>query len=186
MKKIRCPKCGNTIFFDESEVDENGTFVTSCPECGKKIGVRLKTAKKPAAQAPQEKRGNSTASDSATASTADTASTEYFGKLVVIENRFHYKQEFPLHLGDNVIGRASRSSHVDCAIATDDPSMDMTHCVVNVSRDRNGRLKYVLRDGPSNTGTFVGNELLGDHERRVIEDGTLFTLGATSIILSLE
>lgn len=185
MKKIRCPKCGNTIFFDESEVDENGTFVTSCPECGKKVGVRLKTAKKAAAQASQSKEENSRVSDTATASTEATPS-ENFGKLVVIENRFHYKQEFPLHLGDNVIGRASRSSHVDCAIATDDPSMDMTHCVVNVSRDRKGRLKYVLRDGPSNTGTFVGNELLGDHERRVIEDGTLFTLGATSIILSLE
>ena len=185
MKKIRCPKCGNTIFFDESEVDENGTFVTSCPECGKKVGVRLKTAKKPAAQASQSKEEDSTTSDTATAST-EAVSSENFGKLVVIENRFHYKQEFPLHLGDNVSGRASRSSHVDCAIATDDPSMDMTHCVVSVSRDRNGRLKYILRDGPSNTGTFVGNELLGDHERRVIEDGTLFTLGATSIILSLE
>lgn len=183
MKKIRCPKCGNTIFFDEREVDESGTFVTSCPECGKKIGVRLKTAKRPAAKAPQSKDSN--ASDSAAAPT-EAASSENFGKLVVIENRFHYKQEFSLRLGDNVIGRASRSSHVDCAIATDDPSMDMTHCVVNVSRDRNSRLKYVLRDGPSNTGTFVGNELLGDHERRVIEDGTLFTLGATSIILSLE
>lgn len=183
MKKIRCPKCGNTIFFDEREVDESGTFVTSCPECGKKIGVRLKTAKRPAAKAPQSKDSN--ASDS-TAAPTEAASSENFGKLVVIENRFHYKQEFPLRLGDNVIGRASRSSHVDCAIATDDPSMDMTHCVVNVSRDRNSRLKYVLRDGPSNTGTFVGNELLGDHERRVIEDGTLFTLGATSIILSLE
>lgn len=185
MKKIRCPKCGNTIFFDESEVDETGTFVTSCPECGKKVGVRLKTAKKSAAQASQSKEEDSTTSDTATAST-EAVSSENFGKLVVIENRFHYKQEFPLHLGDNVIGRASRSSHVDCAIATDDPSMDMTHCVVKVSRDRNGRLKYVLRDGPSNTGTFVGNELLGDHERRVIEDSTLFTLGATSIILSLE
>lgn len=185
MKKIRCPKCGNTIFFDESEVDENGTFVTSCPECGKKVGVRLKTAKKPAAQVSQSKEEDSTTSDTTTAST-EAVSSENFGKLVVIENRFHYKQEFPLHLGDNVIGRASRSSHVDCAIATDDPSMDMTHCVVSVSRDRNGRLKYILRDGPSNTGTFVGNELLGDHERRVIEDGTLFTLGATSIILSLE
>ncbi len=185
MKKIRCPKCGNVIYFDESEVDESGTFVTACPECGKKVGVRLKIAKKSVAQAPLSKEEDKAASDSVASPTVAEPS-ENFGKLVVIENRFHYKQEFPLHLGDNVIGRASRSSHVDCAIATDDPSMDMTHCVVNVSHDRNGQLKYILRDGPSNTGTFVGNELLGDHERRVIEDGTLFTLGATSIILSLE
>ena len=50
-------------------------------------------------------------------------------------------------------------------------------------RDKKGQLKYVLRDGPSFTGTFVDNEILGDRERRVIEEGSLFTIGATSIIL---
>jgi pSer/pThr/pTyr-binding forkhead associated (FHA) protein len=59
----------------------------------------------------------------------------------------------------------------------------MNHCVINVSYDKNKKLKYVLRDGPSYTGTFVDNEILGDRERRVIEDGTLFTIGATSVIL---
>ena len=62
--------------------------------------------------------------------------------------------------------------------------MDLTHCHINVSRDKNGKLKYVLRDGPSYTGTFVGTELLGDRERRVIYNETLFTLGATTIILN--
>ena len=52
-----------------------------------------------------------------------------------------------------------------------------------MSRDKHGKLKYVLRDGPSNTGTFVDNEILGDRERRVIYDGSLFTIGATTIIL---
>ena len=59
----------------------------------------------------------------------------------------------------------------------------MTHCIINISRDKKGNLKYVLRDGPSYTGTFVDNEILGDRERRVIEDGALFTIGATSVIL---
>ena len=86
-------------------------------------------------------------------------------------------------MGDNVIGRYQKSSHVNCPIETVDPSMDMTHCVLTVSKDKNGNLKYILRDGPSNTGTFVDNELLQPGERRTIEDGTLFTLGATSIIL---
>ena len=35
----------------------------------------------------------------------------------------------------------------------------------------------------SNCGTFVGDVELQPRERRIIEDGTLFTLGATSIIL---
>ena len=57
------------------------------------------------------------------------------------------------------------------------------HCIINVSRDKKGKLKYVLRDGPSYTGTFVDNQILGDREQRVIENDTLFTIGATSIIL---
>jgi pSer/pThr/pTyr-binding forkhead associated (FHA) protein len=44
-------------------------------------------------------------------------------------------------------------------------------------------LRYTLMDNNSNTGTFVGDVELQPRERRIIEDGTLFTLGATSIIL---
>ena len=76
-----------------------------------------------------------------------------------------------------------KGSGVNTPIETNDPSIDINHCVLNVSRDKKGRLKYVLRDGPSYTGTFVDNEILGDRERRVLEDGALFTIGATSIIL---
>ena len=108
------------------------------------------------------------------------------GSLLVIENVFHYKQVLPLRMGDNSIGRYMKGSKTTLPIETNDPSVDMLHCVINVSRGKNGQLKYVLRDGPSNTGTFVDNEILGDRERRIIHDGTLFTIGATSIILKTE
>ena len=76
-----------------------------------------------------------------------------------------------------------KGSKCNTPIETTDPSMDMNHCVITVMRDKNGKLKYVLRDGPSYTGTFVDNQILGDKEKRVIENDTLFTIGATSIIL---
>ena len=76
-----------------------------------------------------------------------------------------------------------KGSKTTAPIETNDPSIDINHCTINVSKDKKGNLKYTLRDGPSNTGTFVDNEILGDKERRVIYDGTLFTIGATSIIL---
>ena len=56
-------------------------------------------------------------------------------------------------------------------------------CTITVSRDKRGQLRYTLQDNNSNTGTFVGDVELQPRERRIIEDGTLFTLGATSIIL---
>ena len=87
-------------------------------------------------------------------------------------------------MGDNIIGRYMKGNPTcNTPIETVDPSVDLCHCVINVSRDKKGKLKYVLRDGPSNTGTFVDTEILGDRERRIINDGTLFTIGATSIIL---
>ena len=108
------------------------------------------------------------------------------GYITVIENVFHYKQVIPLHMGVNVIGRYMKNSGVNCAIETNDPSIDINHCSITVSRDKKGNLKYVLKDGPSYTGTFVDNVILGDREQRVIEDGTLFTIGATSVILHTD
>ena len=109
---------------------------------------------------------------------------EGVGTIIVIENVFHYKQVLPLKMGDNSIGRYMKGNpKCNLPIETNDPSIDMNHCVINVSRDKKGKLKYVLRDGPSYTGTFVDNVILGDKERRVIENDTLFTIGATSVIL---
>jgi pSer/pThr/pTyr-binding forkhead associated (FHA) protein len=106
-----------------------------------------------------------------------------YGSIVVIENVFHFKQVLPLRMGDNTIGRYQKGNPVTTPIETVDPSVDLLHCVINVSRDKRGKLKYVLRDTNSNTGTFVDNVEIPPRERRVIEDGQLFTIGATSIIL---
>ena len=105
------------------------------------------------------------------------------GHIVVIENVFHYKQVLPLQMGDNIIGRYMKGSKCNTPIRTNDPSIDMNHCIINVSRNKKGQLKYILRDGPSYTGTFVDNVILKDNEQRMIENDTLFTIGATSIIL---
>lgn len=169
MKRVRCPKCDEFITFDETIYKEGQSLVFECPQCGKQFGIRIGTSKLRATQ-KEEKLD-------------ELYNENGYGSIVVIENVFHYKQVLPLKYGDNTIGRYMKGSKTTLPIETNDPSIDINHCVINVSKDKNGRLKYILRDGPSNTGTFVDNEILGDRERRVIEDGTLFTIGATSIIL---
>ncbi|MCI5875965.1 MAG: FHA domain-containing protein [Prevotellaceae bacterium] len=169
MKRVKCPKCDSYIMFDETKYKDGQSLVFECTQCGKQFGIRMGVSKLRNIQReenPDENSANATC-----------------GSLVVIENVFHYKQVIPLQMGDNVIGRYMKGSGINCPIETVDPSIDMHHCVITVSRDKRGRLKYVLRDGPSYTGTFVDNEILGDRERRVIANGTLFTIGATSIIL---
>lgn len=169
MKRVRCPKCDNYITFDDTQYADGQRLVFQCDQCGKEFRIRIGASKLRATQ--KEEVADEHAGD------ADC------GSIVVIENVFHYKQVLPLRMGDNVIGRYMKGSRTTLPIETNDPSIDINHCTLNVSRDKRGSLRYILRDGPSNTGTFVGGEILGDKERRVIEDGTLFTIGATSIIL---
>ena len=169
MKRVRCPKCDNFITFDEKQYKTGQSLVFECPECGKQFGIRIGVSKLRNTQKEENPEEN--------------IEDIKYGSIVVIENVFHYKQVIPLRMGDNVIGRYQKGNPINCPIETVDPSIDMTHCTINVSRDKKGNLKYILRDGPSYTGTFVDNEILGDREKRVISNGTLFTIGATSIIL---
>ena len=171
MKRVRCPKCDTFIAFDETRYTSGQRLVFECKNCRKQFGIRIGISKLRQTQ----KEENATISL--------TTQEHPYGYLHVIENVFHYKQILPLQLGDNIIGHYMKGNNINCPIETVDPSMDMTHCFLNVTRDRYNRLKYTIRDAPSNTGTFVDNELLGINELRVISNGTLFTIGATSIIL---
>ena len=169
MKRVRCPKCDNFITFDETKYEAGQSLVFQCPECGKEFGIRIGVSKLRNTQ----KEDNPD----------EQANENGCGSIVVIENVFHYKQVIPLQMGVNVIGRYMKNSGVNCTIETNDPSIDINHCSITVSKNKNGKLKYILKDGPSYTGTFVDNVILGDREQRLIEDGTLFTIGATSVIL---
>lgn len=171
MKRVRCPKCDNFITFDETKYKSGQRLVFQCPQCGKEFGIRIGVSK---LRKTQKEENNQP---------TDDEQQGKYGSLHVIENVFHFRQVIPLQMGENVIGRYMKGNPINCPIETVDPSIDMTHCVITVKRDKKGQLQYVLRDGPSYTGTFVDNVILGDRERRVIEDGTLFTIGATSIIL---
>lgn len=169
MKRVRCPKCDNYITFDETQYAPGKSLVFQCSACGKEFGIRIGVSKLRNTQKDEV--------------LDEQTNAQKYGSIVVIENVFHYKQVIPLCMGDNIIGRYMKNSGINCPIETRDPSIDMTHCIINVSRNKRGALIYILRDGPSYTGTFVGNDILGDRERRIITDGTLFTIGATSIVL---
>ena len=171
MKRVRCPKCDNYITFDETKYTAGQSLVFQCNECGKQFGIRMGVSKLRDTQKVEN------------ANSEQPLANAQYGSIVVIENVFHYKQVIPLQMGDNVIGRYQKGNPINTPFETVDPSVDLNHCTLNISRDKQGRLKYTLRDNNSNTGTFVDNVEIPPRERRVIESGTLFTIGATSIIL---
>ncbi len=173
MKRVRCPKCDNYITFDETKYEAGQSLVFKCDQCGREFGIRIGVSKLRNTQKDENAELNSE---------SQMQNTEC-GSIVVIENVFHFKQILPLRMGNNVIGRYQKGNPINTAFETVDPSVDLNHCTINVSRDKRGGLRYTLMDNNSNTGTFVGDVELQPRERRIIEDGTLFTLGATSIIL---
>ena len=81
MKKIRCPKCDDFVLFDEASVSVGSVAVFHCEHCGHSFRVRFKAKEKADENAPD------------------------YGSLIILENMFCHRQEFPLHLGDNVAER---------------------------------------------------------------------------------
>ena len=167
MKRLRCPRCDRYVVFDETRYTTGQTLVFVCPHCGKEFKIRL------GGTAP-----------SATEEDGDTSSPD-LGYITVVENTFAYRQQLPLHEGDNLIGRRNKGTDVDIAIDTNDPSMDRRHCYIHVkpSPTANGHPVYTLRDNNSSTGTFLMNNLLGPKDRVRITAGDIITLGATTLIL---
>ena len=169
MKRIRCPKCENYLTFDETKYTEGQSLVFVCENCKKQFSIRLGKTKMKVPQ--KEERLD------------ETEYKEAFGSITVIENVFGVKQVLPLQEGDNKIGRRCVGTVINVPIETSDMSMDRNHCVINVKRNKQGKLVYTLRDAPSLTGTFLNNEILGDKDRVRIEDGAIVTIGATTFIL---
>lgn len=169
MKRVRCPKCDNYITFDETQYSNGQQLVFVCPVCQKQFGIRIGTSK--LKEKHEEKFLDEHEND------------QECGSIVVVENVFHYKQVIPLKMGDNVIGRYVRGTDINTPIETADPSVDTKHCIIRVQRNKQGQLQYILRDAPSNTGTFYMNGLLRDQDRIRLSEGSIVTIGATTLIL---
>lgn len=170
MKRVRCPKCDHYITFDETLYEEGQSLVFECPECRKQFGIRIGVSKLRATRKEEQ--------------VDEQENEDAYGSIVVVENVFHYKQVLPLKLGDNVIGRYVKGTSISTPIETVDPSIDTKHCIIHVKRNKkSGNLDYILRDAPSNTGTFYMNDILTDYDRVRLEDGSIITIGATTLIL---
>lgn len=171
MKRVRCPKCNNYITFDETHFESAERLVFECPDCHKQFAIRMDSAsvlRKRGEENPDEEEENN------------------LGSIIVVENVFHYRQVIPLEMGDNVFGRFVKGSSINKPIETVDPSVDTRHCIIRVQRNKKGQLQYILRDAPSGTGTFYMNDILRDADRIRLSDGSVITIGATTLILRLK
>lgn len=168
MKKVRCPKCNSYTIFDETRYEPGQRLVFVCSNCSKQFAIKTPSPS-PAKEEEDPSEGEGSV-----------------GSVIVVENAFHFRQEIPLDMGDNVFGRYVYGTNVNKPIETVDPSVDTRHCIIRVQRGKDGSLQYILRDAPSGTGTFYMNDILRDQDRVRLEDGSVITIGATTLILKLE
>lgn len=169
MKRVFCPKCDNQLAFNETKYQEGKILAFVCPQCGSQFKIKLgrKTVRTRDGLEKEVKEPDFSC-----------------GHITVIENVFGFKQDLPLVMGDNVIGRRNKDTDgVDVPIITSDPSVGRKHCIINVKENKQGELVYTLRDFPSLTGTFLRSVLLGKKEQVRIEEGAVVTIGATTFIL---
>lgn len=169
MKRVRCPKCDSFTVFDETRYGEGQLLVFVCPNCKKEFKIRIGKSKLTGIH--QERHID------------ENAYSEDCGSIIVVENQFAFKQIIPLQMGDNEFGRYLKGTNINKPIETSDPSIDTFHCAIRVEHDKRGKLRYVLRDAPSDTGTFYMNKILKDSDRVNLEDGAIITIGATTLIL---
>ena len=109
-----------------------------CPQCGSQFKIKLgrKIVRTESGQEKEVKEPDFSC-----------------GYITVIENVFGFKQELPLVMGDNVIGRRNKDTDgVDVPIITSDPSMGRKHCVINVKEDKEGKLIYTCRKERTGAG----------------------------------
>ena len=163
MKRIRCPKCDQTILFDETQYEAGRILVFECAECHKQFKIRL----------PRSKNNQ------------DLPKNLPVGYLTILENAFQFKQVLPIILGENIIGRSVKGTKANLAFRTVDPSIDKNHCIITAEKERDGRTLFLLQDAPSNTGTFLQNQLLQPREQAIIKEGDIINIGAATMILKL-
>ncbi len=166
MKRIFCPKCDYEIAIPKEKIKQwkeanLQTTAVVCNNCAYQIRLRLTP--------PQTKEERLEC-----------------GHILILENVFCERQEFPLFLGDNHLGRRNKDSVTDIPIITGDPSMDRHHAIIRVKQMKSGQIKFYIADEDSRVGTFVLGDILAPKEWREINDGAIITLGATSVILSSE
>lgn len=171
MKRVRCPKCDNYLYFDETKYEKGQSLVFECGDCGKQFSIRL-------GKSEVKKLRKEESLDEHT-----ETYQEKYGCITVIENVFGFKQVIPLKEGENLIGRRCVGSNINTPIETADTSMDRRHCIIHVKVVGEGEIIYTLKDASSLTGTFLRNEILGPKEAVRIEDGAVITIGATTFIL---
>lgn len=188
IKRVQCPKCGVVLNVRNSK-NETVKIIT-CPQCKAKLGVKFK---RHLTQEPLEAltfyadnlNNSSNGGVTLLDSKKDKGKTQLAsGKSTAVRKAYLMAdgKEYPLSMGENVVGRKAPTSQATVQIVTSDRYMSRQHAKIVLTRMLGGKLKAVIsNDQNKNISTIDGQDML-QGDALVLNDGDRIVMGKTTII----
>ena len=179
IKRVACKACGAKLEVRNS--NNEAVKLIRCPSCKATLQVvfRKPTPEPPASETlyvpkkPAEQRD------------AEDQSTVLAPKKQVAEvlPAFDYMgTEYCLSVGQNIVGRASKTGMATVPIVTSDHTVSRAHALVNVVRMANGSYKAVIANYQNKNPILVNGVLLGQGEELVLSDRAEVEMGSSKLI----
>ncbi len=188
IKRVQCPKCGVVLNVRNSK-NETVKIIT-CPQCKAKLGVKFKRhlTQEPL-EAPTFYADNLSNSsngevtllgsqkDKGKTQLASSKSTAARKAYLMVDGK-----EYPLSMGENIVGRKAPTSQATVQIGTSDCYMSRQHAKIMITRMSDGSLHSVISNGHNkNISTVDGQDML-QGDAIVLNDGDRIVMGKTTII----
>lgn len=157
-KRIKCPKCGTVLDVANSKNEEVKHI--SCPNCGAALAVSFATSE---TEYHKVKHGS-----------GGKPALEYKGKI------------YPLHAGDNIIGRKANSSsatvQIDTAGDEAGRTMSREHLRIRVTELSGGKYKSTVSVYKAKNTTTINGEALEADDAIVLCTGDRIKAGNVSLV----
>ena len=166
IKIVRCNNCKRELEVQNSK--NEAIKVVKCPYCG--IGLRVKF-----------KDFNVPPIDNEPGTMLGGINKNKATKAVLVCNG----KEYPLRLGNNVVGRKASTSVADVQIDTKDLYMSRNNSILKVVK-AGETLRVGITNSENKNPTKVGSVILNDGDEFDLSDGTILTLGNTKLTLRIK
>lgn len=90
-------------------------------------------------------------------------------------------EKYPLHVGQNVIGRKTETSTASVQIMTSDRHMSRLHSIIEVNRQEDGSLVHVISNAENKNPTTVNGNLVEDDELNILHNGDILQFGTVQM-----
>lgn len=177
VKRIKCPNCG--VVLDVRNSKNETLKIITCPQCQAQLRVKFQ---------PQSANTGAIDAETFIANNRKTGDTILKSKKQASAGKpvlTFAGRNYPLAIGENIVGREAVSSHATVQIATADHYMSRHHIKINVIALGDGNYKAVVSNYKNMNPTRVNGVKLDDGDAIVLQPGINITMGETTVAYNI-